>query len=793
MARWQLSPTSPLALQLAADARLSQTDYFDDQTWELFLGSADNPALVLQTGFGGRVGIVSLLPMWRVDNRPVYQYQAYTSPPLITAFAPGYAQASAKITPRLTLRADFWAMDSHAVGARLTVKNSGEAVALGLDLVGFAAAQGREMKLGTLPLPGGGHALALGKIGNLNPVVILEGGKSASPNRLSVELNVPANGQVVVQWVHAGMPNQAEALALAQTWLRKSWNNALRKITQATQAIPTIETGDDATDATIAFAYQQLVQSFLKPTASLPHASFVTARQPGSGYSARGDGSDYPRGWSGQNPTLAYLSAQALAPIQAEMAQGVLRNYLAVQRPDGWIDWKPGLGGQQAGYLCLPILARMAWGIWQYSEDDAFLAEVFPGLLRFFERWLACDSDKDGFPEWQNEAQTGYPFMPTFALGLPWGQNADIRYIEPPDLLAYLLSEAVSLREIAYYLRHEEATKKLETRVGELTTRLESLWDGVKGRYTYRDRDTHATTGSVAVLQDGRGDEDHILALPLNPPNRLIVSVTGGTGPAPKMKLHLSGVDAGGNRVQEDADAFVWTSGRGVYTSRAVFSQVDRIRVEGIASVFKVGARTVATDGFDLNGLLPLWSVGIAPERAAALVAHVTNPAEFLHANGIAMFSARDPYYSPTRAEGSLGVWVYWLTLIGEGLIEHDRVDLATDLLKRLLGAQTAILRDAKAFYEFTHADEARGLGERGSTLGLVPLHLLLRVLGVRIVSKTRVWTGGAYSWGSPVSVTQHGVTVRRSDQGTEVRFASGETVTLPSDAVWQEVKSKSP
>ena len=134
------------------------------------------------------------------------------------------------------------------------------------------------------------------------------------------------------------------------------------------------------------------MQSFLKPTASLPYASFVATRQPGHGYSARGDGTDYPRSWSGQTPTLAYLSALAIASINPEMAQGILRNYLAVQRADGWIDWKPGLAGQQQEQLCLPVLARMAWGIWQYSQDDDFLRETFPGLLRFFERWLTCDA-----------------------------------------------------------------------------------------------------------------------------------------------------------------------------------------------------------------------------------------------------------------------------------------------------------------------------------------------------------------------------------------------------------------
>ncbi|MCC6805200.1 MAG: hypothetical protein IT319_20135, partial [Anaerolineae bacterium] len=530
MTRWQLTPDDPFAPQLAADARLSATDYLDDQVWELALGTPGNPALALQTNYGGRVGLASLVPLWRVDNRPVYEYQAYASPPVITAFAPGYAQATARITPKLALRAEFWVIESHVVGARLTVKNSGAALELGFDLIAFAAAQGKELKFQTVTLPpGNGHALIPGKVGNLTPAIVLENGKSSSPNTLSASLKIPANGQVIVRWVHAGLTTANASVDLALQRLWQSWNAPLRRINKAAQAIPDIETGDEATDATIAFAYQQAIQSFLKPTARLPYASFVTTRQPGRGYSLRGDGTDHPRGWSGQNPTLAYLSALALAPIDAELAQGVVRNYLAVQRSDGWIDWKPGLAGQQANMLCLPILARLAWGVWQYSEDDAFLKEVYPGLLRFFERWLACDSDGDGFPEWLTESQTGYPFMPSFALGLPWGQNAEIKYFETPDLLAYLLSEAISLREIAYYLRLEADEQRLKARADELAARLEGLWNPTERRYAYRDRDTHLTTGSVSVLQDGRGDADHILAQQLAPPNRLIVEVTGGT------------------------------------------------------------------------------------------------------------------------------------------------------------------------------------------------------------------------------------------------------------------------
>ncbi|MFN8564352.1 MAG: histidine kinase dimerization/phospho-acceptor domain-containing protein [Anaerolineae bacterium] len=402
--------------------------------------------------------------------------------------------------------------------------------------------------------------------------------------------------------------------------------------------------------------------------------------------------------------------------------------------------------------------------------------------MRFFERWLACDSDGDGFPEWQSEGQTGYPFMPSFALGLPWGQNAEIRYFETPDLLAYLLSEAISLREIATRPRRDADEQRLKGTADGLAAKLELMWNPGEKRYAYRDRDTHLTTGSVSVLQDGRGDADHILALKLDPPNRLIVEVTGGTNPAPKMKLHLSGIDASGNRVQEDAEAFVWTASRGVYTSRHALSQVDRIRVEGIASVYRVSARTMRTNGFDLNGLLPLWSVGIAPERADALIAHLTNPDEFWRKNGVLMFSAQDPHYNPALAQGSVGVWAYWLTLIGEGLIEHNRVDLATELIKRLLAAQTDVPRTSKAFYEFYLADEARGMGERGKHAGLSPAapaparagrahHLENSRLDGRRVRLGRSRHGDAAR------------RMRRSAEGTEICFPSGSTVQLAADA----------
>lgn len=799
--RWLLDASQPYSLLLAADARLRPTDYTDDQVWKLAPGTLDTrdaPALALQTSYGGRVGLASLIPMWVHDGRVIYETQAYAKPPAITGFAPGYVRAQATLTPQLALQAEYWAIDSHTIGCQFTLSNAHTTpVQLRLDLFGHVGAQGKEQPLALVPLDEDQYALNLGKVGNLNPVVLLENGTAdltdgrATSPKVGVSLEIEGRKKVVLRWVHAGLLNVQESLAQAQYWLAQDWAPYLRQIQQAASLIPDIETGDTALDATIATAYNELVLAYLKPTASLPYASLVAQRETGTGFSRRTDGSDYPRAWSGQAPPLTYLAALATASIDPALAQGLVRNYLAVQQDDGWIDWKPGLGGQRQGDMCLPVLARLAWGIFQYTEDADFLREVFPGLLRFFERWLAFDEDSDGLPEWQTERQTGYVYWPAFGGAQPWAENTDIRTVESPDLLAYLLSEAVSLRAIAYYLHDEAHEQQLTAHVDNLQAALETLWDG--HRYHYRDRDTHHTAGRITLLENGRGDQEHILAYPLDPPSRLNIRIEGGVSHTPRLKLTVTGTDQDGGEIQESVDqtAFLWQHNRGVYTTRQVFARVDTVQIEGLSRVYTVQVYTPDTTRLDINALLPLWSVGLPDTRREALVQLLQD--QFRRPNGVTMNAASDPNFDPASADGSGGIWPFWLTLIGEGLIEAGHGQLAAELLHSLLRVQVDVLRHHRQFYEFYHSDQPAGLGTPGHLAGTVPVYLLLRVLGVRIISGGKVWTGGPLHWPAPITVRQHGVTVERSAQGTRVTFPSGYEAQLPADAEWQEIIDPNP
>jgi hypothetical protein len=788
--RWTLTPTDPYCAIIAADARYSATDYDDDQSWELQLGTSDAPALAFSTRYGGRLGLASLVPLFTLDGAPHYAAQDFSSPPALVGFAPAYLRAEAALTPSLDVVSEYFVFESRAAGGRFTLNNQGAApVSMRCDLVGFAAAEGRELRVALLPTEQG-HALTFGKVGNFRPVIVVESGASdgLSTSRVGVAITVPAGGEAVVRWAHGGERSAAASLALAKRWLARDWDAVRDRALRGQAQIPHIETGDADLDALLAASYQQLLQAFLNPTAHLPKPSPVGTRHPGRGFSPRPNGADHPRAWAGQSPALTYLTALAIAPVDAGWAQGIVRNLLAVQRDDGWIDWRPGLGGQRQGLLYLPLLARLTWGIFQFTEDDAFLREVFPGLLRFLRRWQAddLDADGDGWPEWQADVQTGYPYFPTFGRGYPWAQNADIRTAETPSLLAFLLSEAISLREIAWYLRESVAEAECVALVEKLTTALEALWAG--DRYAYRDRDTHQTTSGRSVFSDAPADAPLFLAEPLDPPARLLITVQGGAEHTPRLQLTVEGRDAHGEPAREviTPDQLVWTHSRGAVTTQTAFSVVDALHPEGLIRVYRMSGATVDWTRRDLNALLPLWIPGLNEDRAAPLVDFYQSALAV--PNGVTMVATDDPAFKPDHKDGAGGVWPFWLTLIAEGLLEAGRTHEAADLTMRLLQAQVEVLRANKVFSEYYHTEASVGLGEQGAVSGMAPLYVFLRLAGLRILSAHKVWAGGDYPFEQPITVRQLGVTIVRSAQGTQVRFPSGRVVELPVDAPLTEV-----
>ena len=792
--RYSLDAASAFQIQLAADARMSRTDYADDQVWSVELGAGDRAALAFQTRYGGRAGLVSLVPMWQIGGRRIYQQRQYAEVPVITHFAPNFLRVQAKITAQLRLVANFWVMESHAAGGEFNLTNDGdETLQLHLELFGHVAANGRNRKLNVLTLGDYSLALHLGQIGTLNPVVTLEGashdiygGRISSP-KLGLKLSLAPGQSARAPFVTAGFSEIPDSHSVAMNWMSRPWTPYFDQINQEAAAAPKVYTGNASWDLTLDYSYAILLKSMMQGTERLPHASFVANRAVNRGWSRRGDGTDHIRAWSGQDPTLAHLIAPALASIDPELASGIIRNYLYAQDDSGAVDRQPGLAGQRQGLLMMPLLARLTWQVCEQTEDEAFLAEVFPKLASFFLRWLRedYDADGDGAPEWQSERQTGYVAFPTFGRGQGWAQGADIRQMETPDLLAYLISEAEALIDMARILE-SDALDGMQERLERLRALLEEFWTG--SRYSYRDRDSHQASEGIELLYGGAGDQLHTIERELSPANRVAIRVVGGVSQRPRIRLRLKGRDENGAdcQIEADVDEFLWHNRQGAYISDRALSFVDSIEVDGLSRVYKVHAQTIDCGRLDINHLLPLYAGALPGERAKALVELAMDDRHFWRANGLTMVSAADRNFDPSNGRGGGGIWIYWLSLIGEGMVKSGFRTEATQLVKRVLESLSQILKRDGYLSQFYHADDYQGFGEDHHVGGIAPLGLLHDVIGIRIVSSRKVWVGGEFTWGEPIRIEQHGVTVQRDAGGIRVEFPSGHGETLPPNIDWR-------
>lgn len=798
--QWNLTPAQPYTLSVAADARLSRTSYTDDQVWDVLIGEGDSPAVTLQTKYGGRAGLVSLVPMWTHEGHHFYQAMSYHQPPVVRHFLPDTIVIESSPLSEVTAEMTIRAMDSCTVAGLITINNTSKnLLKLRFELFGHVGIEGKERKLSVVNLEQGGYALYLGAIVNLHPVILMPGGTiqlDAITPRLGVDATLPPGGTMTLRWLHVGLTSLRQSLLYADRWLAQDWARFLAQSEQAAQAIPDIDTGSDEFDAVLAASYQVLLQSFLKPAGHFPQGTLVASRTSGMGYSKKGDGSDYPRAWSGQEPSLAYMATAGIASIAPELAKGVLLNYLATQNTQtGAIDYKPGAAGQRLELLCLPILARMAWQIYEQTQDDNFLKTVFPPLVKFVECWLsaAYDRDGDGFPEWQDDRQTGYTAFPAFAPAQIWGQGANINTVESPDLAAYLLSELAALQQMAAQLKDKTAAKNLKKHQDKLNEHLIALWDGT--RFVYRDRDTHVTQTSQVLLRDGAGDEEHIIGTAHDPAARLIVRISGGVTHVPRITLTIEGVSEAGIKISEilESKDFLWLNRQGLATTQRVFAQVHRVKCEGLSRVYRINLQTVDTTGLDIHAVLPLLLPSLPDKQAQALIKLVTDSQHFWRPNGVTMVSAQDARFDASNAKGGGGVWLYWVALIAEGLMQHGEHKKAAELVKNVLTLQAAVLTQEKEFRQFYNSDTPEGYGEGNHLAGIFPVYLLTRIFGMNIIAPDRVWVGGTFAWGKTVTVKQHGITVKRTTKKITIRFPSGHKVELEGSAEWQLVIDPAP
>lgn len=794
MRDWKLTQADPLALRLCADARFGPTDYADDQIWEMTLSGGEPPAFALRTTYGLRAREMRIFPSFREGDSLKVDPDQFALPPVVHRFSVNHLHISFSPLAGVHVYADYWCPDSHSVAGQFIITNESSAA--------------RSLRFGLsavlLPLPGGEvmaatHAgatqLLTGQTGNLNPVVLLENGLPADniawPS-LKRALDLAPGETQTVRWVQAAKPTFETSLARGKEILESGWPIHFQKIKHLAADLPEIETGDRAWDTALAFGYKVALQSYVGPTQHLPYPSFIFARNINRGYSPKGDGGDHLWLWSGQVATEAYVNLPQIVQAAPELAKGILRNYIAVQEPSGFIDWKPGLAGQRERILSIPLLATLAWIIFEYTEDRDFVAEVYEPLKRFVEVWFTekYDRDQDGLPEWSHTIQSAFDDCPSFVRWQKWGQAADISLAESPDLASYLYRELKALIKMAHTLDRDEDTPPLAARADMIRIAVEAMWNEQTASYHYVDIETHESpVGYMLGSSGGHATPDilsHTINRKFNPAARVLVKVTAPKEAEPQqvtVTIHGRG-RRGRHRVEVlPPRRMTWYWGIGSVTSDKVYAEIEAVEVAGVPPGWEVTVSTVDYTRQDQTLLLPLWAGLAKGERREALVRKtLTDPTRYWRPYGIPNCSAQDPAYMPDNVKGSGGVWLMWNTMLGEGLADGGYTAEAAELVTHLMTTMIHSLQTDKAFHEAYHCDKLEGLREHDYIWGVAPAHLFLRTVGIRIISPHKVWVRGRNPFPWPVTVKWKGVTVTKVDEGTLIKFPSGKEVALTDE-----------
>ncbi len=767
-------------LQLAADARLCQPDYANDIIWELVPSGGEPVSLLLQSTLGLRARSMRLFPRFTCNNSSLIDPATYDAQPRLIKAYPNYISLLYKPFAGLEVMAEYWVPESLTVCGRITLTNQGSrAEKVNAEWVSLLTPleEGRSMAVTQF----GMNTVLEGKTGDLALVCYLSGGAQPATGPfpgLAVEVETSPGESHRLTWALAARPAAEESFKAARAATARPWDAEVAQVERLNDAQwLEIITGDAEWNAAFALSQKIAWTLFYPGNQRLPFHSFVLNRQPDQGFSPRGDGSDYAHQWNGQSALDAYYLNSLILPGGADLAEGILRNFLSTQGENGFVEWKPGLAGQRSRLLAQPLLATMACQIDRCKSEHTWLAEIFPGLLRFFKVWFQPDHDRDGdgFPEWDHPVQSGAEDAPIYDRWNAHSQGMDISRLESPSLGAFLYRECQSLIKIARSIGHEDALPWLNERLVILRQAVNACWNGRANTYQYRDFQTHLSLQSHTIFEFSQVG-DFKLKKSFKKPQRLLLRLAAPAEKTLIVGMTIYGKSANGELIEENIPKqLAWHNGLARYTTRNFFSEVTRLDVIRMP---EGGKGTLATPDYtleDVTLLLPLWA-GLPGSDQTKKMVEKTLMKRYLLPFGIPCCPGLGDAAQPGN---QIFVSLPWNQLILEGLVENGYIHEAADIFTRLMSATLPSLRQNGTFWECYNALTGQPFGETNILSGLPPLGLFLQILGIKSIQAEQVILHGFNPFSWPVTVKYHGIIITRHPKDTVVTFPGGQAITV--------------
>jgi hypothetical protein len=782
MRDFTLNSNKPISISIAADPRTSNTDYLDDQIWELTLNSGEPQALALQTTYGLRATKMRLFPRFTIGHDTSTIPSKFSKAPIIQKIYPNYINLSYSPFESIAVVGEYWVANSHQVTGRIHISNiSSQNQPLIFELVALLTPTEDGSRAAPTELEG--IQVLSGSTEDIFPVVFITGGASSvsSPYPALVHmLDLPPGNSRQFTWCHVARKTVSDSFDEARAIANINWDAEIARVELQNSNQIEIYTGSEEWDQIFLFSQKTAYGLLIGGTSPKKNITYVTTRIPDDGYSPRGDGTDYGPQWSGQTPIDSYYLANLILPSAPSIMMDILRNHLDAYNENGELDWKSGLGGQKSNRLATPLLASIAWKIYQVDQNPEFLREVYPRLIKYLDSWFSPEHDRDGdgVPEWDHPLQAGFEDHPIFARWHTWAQGVDITTSESPSLCAFLYNECQLVIMIAKSLNINEHIESLEAKAELLRNAVDGAWSERLSGYTYWDRDSHKSSRRL-ILGQLRGSGTIELAQSFAEPQRLIFQIQTTHETTRKTQIIIHGNSQSGKHRIEiiPPEKILWFPGFGTATSEQTYQSIDIIEVNGLDKSDSIIISNSGLKDQDITTFLPIWAKIPSIEKAQLMIENnITNPNRFWSNYGIPGCPESDAFPEDMPCHD---VYLPWCLLIGEGLLSYGyRKDTAELVTKIMNAIQKSIDSDGCFSYVY-NAKSGGGTGDNDALWGLAPVGLFLESLGLRIITPWKIYLTGINPYPWPVTVKFRGMTILRGHEKTQIIFPDGQTILV--------------
>ncbi len=783
MREWNFSPDKPFSLSLACDARLSPTDYTNDQIWELNLGGSEPPAISLQTNFGLRARSCRIFPRFGLNSHTLYNPAQFHHPVIIHQYFANYIRLSCKPFSSFNVVIEYWVPTSQSIACRTKIINTSREennIDLSWAEVLVPTEDGSRMSTCEVDLA----TILSGQTANLVPVLFLTGGathgKSPYPS-LDLSITLAPRSEQEFLWVHASLADINSSYTLAKSLVGKNWDTEFARISRVNSQRMEIFTGSPQWDNIFHIEQTLVEQLFLSATPACSSGSFVSSRSPDQGYSLLPDGSDYSHLWNGLSALDALYLVNFLLPAAPGLVKSLLDSFLAALNAQGEIDLKPGLGGQRSQLLATPVLANIARLYYEYTGNIEYIQKILPGLITFFFSWFSNRHDRDGdlIPEWDQPVQSGFEDHPLFSFSSDQASGLDISSVESPGLSSYLFNECQSLLSLAETASNQEVIPRLSNIAERLLNMLEQSWDDNQACFLYRDRDSHLSSSTQPIGQlEGAGvlEVHRDFGAPIRPV-LIIRCKREGTRP---LQIYIHGTStSGAHRVDHiPGDQIHWHLNTGFVTSPSCYLSIEHLEISGLLPEDQLFAQTADLTHLDYTLLMPLWARAVSESKAKIMTnLTIMNKKRFLCSYGLRPCS-NDQQSDEISVEYTT-ISFPWISQVLDGLVKYGEQKKAAEIYSRLMKAVASSFEKDLALHQHYHSETGKPFGPKNTLTSLMPIGSFLEILGVKVISPTLVEITGTNPFPWPVTIKYRGLTVVQQEKKALIIFSDGQSVTV--------------